>query len=265
MPYPTATPEQIQAFADHGFIVVADAIDIGDLAHLRARCEMIIEQKDKLALDWAWQAGTSVAEREFAILQSSPTLIWPTEFTNAPFRRWAVQFASALMLQHVEFWYDQFLAKPPVTGAQTFWHQDEAYWGRNLDNRGITCWMPFHDVSIENGCMQFIDRGHNEGVLTHRRPDNIQSDLLYCEPNTTWRVATPVRVGSVTFHHSKTPHMTGPNVTDRWRKVLTQHLRTVGSPGEGDHYPWKVTVTQDSLSAERIAAALRSAEAADTA
>ncbi len=256
MPYPTATPEKIQAFAEHGFVVVPDAVDTADLDHLQARCETIIEQKDKLALDWAWEAGTTVAEREFAILQSSPTLIWPTEFRSAPFRRWAVQFASALMGQDVEFWYDQFLAKPPVKGAKTFWHQDEAYWGRNLDDRGITCWMPFHDVSVENGCMQFIDGGHKDGMLLHKRPDNIQSDLLYCEPDATRRVAAPVRAGTVTFHHSKTPHMTGPNTTDRWRKVLTQHLRIAGSPGEGDHYPWKVTVSQESLSTEQIAAAL---------
>lgn len=265
MPYPTATTEQIQMFAEHGFIVVPAAIDMKDLSSLQARCEMIIEQKDKLALDWAWEKGTSAAEREFAILQSSPTLIWPTEFTDAPFRRWAVSFASALMGQEVEFWYDQFLAKPPVKGSETFWHQDEAYWGRNLDDRGITCWMPFHDVSVENGCMQFVDGGHKEGVLEHRRPDNIQSDLLYCEPDTTRRVATPVRAGDVTFHHSKTPHMTGPNLTNRWRKVLTQHLRAAGSPGEGGHYPWKVTVGQDSLSADQIADALQAAAATDKA
>jgi phytanoyl-CoA hydroxylase len=250
MPYPIATPEQVQAFSEHGYLIVADAIEMADLAQLRQRCETIIEQKDKLALDWAWEKGTSLAEREFAILQSSPTLIWPTLFATAPFRQWAVQFASALMGREVEFWYDQFLAKPPRKGAQTFWHQDEAYWGRNLDDRGVTCWMPFHDVSVENGCMQFVDGGHQDGILEHRRPENMQSDLLYCEPDASAGVAAPVRAGSVTFHHSKTPHMTGPNTTDRWRKVLTQHLRTAGSPGEGDHYPWKVTVTQAALRPE---------------
>ena len=253
MPYPSATPEQIRFFGEHGYLVVEDGIDVSDLNHVRARCETIIEQKDKLAQDWAWQKGTSLAEREFAILQSSPTLIWPSEFTTAPFRLWAVEFGSALMGSQMEFWYDQFLAKPPVKGAKTFWHQDEGYWGRNLDNRGITCWMPFHDVSIENGCMQFIDGGHKDGILEHRRPDNIQSDLLYCEPDATRGVPTPVRAGTVTFHHSKTPHMTGPNITDRWRKVLTQHLRAVGSPGEGNHYPWKVTVTQASLRPDQAA------------
>lgn len=244
MPYPTATTEQIGFFGAHGYLIVPDAVDLVDLAVLKTRCDEIIERKDELAKDWAWRKGESLEQRRFAILQSSPTLIWPDLFGAAPWRQWAVSFASALMGHDIEFWYDQFLAKPPRTGARTYWHQDEAYWGRNLDNRGVTCWMPFHDVSIENGCMNFIDAGHKDGILEHWHPEEVQSDLLYCEPDETRGVAAPVKVGSVTFHHSKTPHMTGPNVTSEWRKVLTQHLRVVGSLGEGDHYPWKVHVHQ---------------------
>ena len=103
--------------------------------------------------------------------------------------------------------------------------------------------------------MRFIDGGHRDGVLEHRQPDDVQSDLLYCEPDESRAVACPVRVGAVTFHHSKTPHMTGVNSSGTWRRILTQHLRAVGAPGEGDHYPWKVYVNQ--FSGERIKPASR--------
>ena len=55
---------------------------------------------------------------------------------------------------------------PTHKGALTPWHQDEAYWGRNYPDAGITCWMPFHKVTVENGCMEFIQAGH----LTARHP-----------------------------------------------------------------------------------------------
>ena len=126
----------------------------------------------------------------------------------------------------------------------TRWHQDEGYWGRLLDDRGITCWMPFHDVDPSNGCMHFIDGGHRDGVLEHEnaaggteRPPRVR----------TRREAgrrVPAELGGVTFHHSKTPHMTPANTTDSWRRILTQHLKLVGVEGEGDHYPWKVYVNQ---------------------
>jgi hypothetical protein len=243
MPYPQATPGQVAFFEAHGWIAVEDAVDPAQLDTLVARCDEIIERRHSLAFDWAWEKGKSLAERDFKILQSSPTLIWP-ELAQSRFRAWAIEFGSALLRRPVEFWYDQFLAKPPRKGATTRWHQDEAYWGRNLDERGITCWMPLHDVDVANGCMHFVDAGHRDGILEHRQPDEVQSDLLYCEPDLSRAVACPLRLGSVTFHHGKTPHMTTPNVTGSWRRILTQHLRVTGSKGEGDHYPWKVYVNQ---------------------
>ena len=243
MPYPTATAADIALFAAHGWLAVEDAIDPADLADLEQKCHHIVANKETMAFDWAWEKGKSIAERDFKILQASPTRTWP-ELDQAKFRLWAVEFATALMGQPLEFWYDQFLAKPPAIGAATQWHQDEAYWGRNLFERGITCWMPMHDVDVSNGCMHFIDGGHKIGVLPHHQPDNMQSDLLTCEPDEARAVAVPMRLGGVTFHHGKTPHMTTPNITDRWRRILTQHMRVVGSKSEGDHYPWKIYVNQ---------------------
>jgi len=254
MAYPPATEADVAFFADHGWIVVEDAIDPADLAILEGHCATILEQKETLAFDWAWEQGKERDQRDFRILQSSPTMFWP-ELNESVFRLWAVAFASTLMGTPVEFWYDQFLAKPPDKSVATRWHQDEAYWGRNLDEKALTCWMPMHDVDERNGCMHFIDAGHRDGVLEHRQPPDVQSDLLMCEPDETRTVACPIPLGSVTFHHGKTPHMTPANSTDEWRRILTQHLRVVGADGEGDHYPWKVYVNQ--LTGDRFVPATR--------
>jgi phytanoyl-CoA hydroxylase len=243
MPYPQATPEQIDTFEAHGWLAVEDAIDPAELEVLIARGEQIIERRHEVAFDWAWEKGKDRSERDFKILQASPTLLWP-DFNESRFRAWAIEFASSLMRRPLDFWYDQFLAKPPRMGAITHWHQDEAYWGRNLDENGITCWMPLHDVDVTNGCMHFIDGGHRDGILEHRQPPDVQSDLLFCEPDLSRAVACPLKVGGVTFHHGKMPHMTTANSTDAWRRILSQHLRVSGSKGEGGHYPWKVYVNQ---------------------
>lgn len=244
MPYRAAGPQDVEFFRTHGWIVVEDAVDPADLDLLERTCDDIIANRTTRAYDWAWRDDDG-AQREFRILQAMPSGR-DRAFDAAPFRLWAIEFASALMGFPVEFWYDQLLAKPAATSVPTEWHQDEAYWGRHLDDAGITCWMPLHDVDVDSGCMHFVDRGHLDGVLEHRRPEHIQSDLLRCEPDTSRTIACPIRLGSVTFHHGKTPHMTTANTVVPWRKVLTQHLRRVGNPGEGDHYPWKVWVEQFS-------------------
>jgi phytanoyl-CoA hydroxylase len=241
--YPDCTDEQVQFFREHGYLVVEEAIDPDDLARVEERCQPILDKKEKLAFDWAWEKGTPREQRAFRLVQGSPSYVWP-EISQTRFRAWMLEFAGHLLGIPLTFWYDQFLAKPPRDGATTYWHQDDAYWGRDLDERGITCWMPLQDVDPDNGCMHFIDRGHRDGILVHSQPEHVQSDLLRCEPDLTRVVACPIRAGSVTFHHGKTPHMTPANRSDGWRRAVTTHMCATDCDGEGDHYPWKVYVNQ---------------------
>jgi ectoine hydroxylase-related dioxygenase (phytanoyl-CoA dioxygenase family) len=241
--YPSATDEQIASFQEHGFLVVDDAIPQADLDELESHLDTLILEKEKLAFDWAWDASEEREERSFKIVQSAPELVWP-EVKDATFRKWAVEFGSALLGKPVEFWYNQFLGKPPHNDAPTYWHQDEGYWGRNLDDKGITNWIPLQDVDVANGCMHFIDAGHRAGVLEHKIVDGVKSDLLQCFPDESKTVVCPIRRGSVTFHHSAMPHMTTANDSDFWRKALTQHMQTPDAGGEGGHYAWKIWVDQ---------------------
>jgi len=241
--YPAPTDEQIGFFRAHGFLVVPDAITQADLDELEMHCEKVMRDKDRLANDWAWDAAESRDKRSFRILQSSPSFVWK-EIRAARYRQWLVPFGSALIGKTMGFWYDQYLAKPPGRSVPTYWHQDEGYWGRNLWDRGITCWIPLLDVDARNGCMHFIDGGHLEGVRPHRLVDGVQSDLLTCDVDESKTVVCPIARGAVTFHHSKTPHMTTANTSSTWRKAVTNHMQEDGAGGEGDHYPWKIYVNQ---------------------
>jgi phytanoyl-CoA hydroxylase len=243
MIYPIATAEQIGFFHEHGYLIVRDAIAQADLDRIESYCDILLEEKDRLANDWAWDAKESRENRSFRIVQSSPSYVWK-DIDRQAYRQWLVAFASRLMEMDLEFWYDQFLGKPPGKSAPTEWHQDEGYWGRNLADRGITGWIPLQDVDAVNGCMHFIDGGHKLGVLPHRQVDGVQSDLLICDVDERFTVVCPMRRGDVAFHHSKTPHMSTANTGPNWRKAVTNHLQAVGAGGEGDHYPWRVKVNQ---------------------
>lgn len=243
MTYPTASEEQIAFFRNHGWLAVEDVIPAADLDELEGHCERLVQEKERFANDWAWDQSEKKEDRSFRILQSSPSFVWK-EIGDARYRKWLVAFASSLMNRRLEFWYDQFLAKPPGKSVPTYWHQDEAYWGRNLDDRGITCWIPLQDVDAKNGCMHFIDGGHKLGVLPHHLVEGVQSDLITCDVDEKRMIVCPIRRGSVTFHHSKTPHFTTANTSQAWRKAVTNHMQEVGAGGEGGHYPWKIYVNQ---------------------
>jgi ectoine hydroxylase-related dioxygenase (phytanoyl-CoA dioxygenase family) len=243
MAYPTASLEQKAFFAEHGYLVVEDAIPKADLDELEHYCDIVLEKKDQIAFDWAWDKNETKEQRSFRIVQSSPSLVW-AEADEAAYRKWLVQFGSDLMGLNLEFWYDQFLGKPPGKSAPTNWHQDEGYWGRNLRNKGATCWIPLIDVDARNGCMHFIDGAHKGEVLSHHPVEGMASDLLTCDPDEKKMVVCPIRRGSVTFHHSNMPHMTTANVSDKWRKAVSNHMQEINAGGEGDHYPWKFYVNQ---------------------
>ena len=243
MPFPTPTQDHIDFFNKHGWIVIKNAIPQADLDLLEGKCNRIIDEKERLAFDWAWSEDESKEERTFKIVQGSPTLVWP-EIAEQQYRQWIVDFAGGLMGMKLSFWYDQFLAKPPGKSVPTYWHQDEGYWGRNLFDKGITGWIPLQDVTAQNGCMHFIDGGHKLGVIPHHLVEGVQSDLLTCPVDEKDMVVCPISRGDVTFHHSKTPHMTTANTGKAWRKAVTNHMQMVGAGGEGGHYPWKVYVNQ---------------------
>jgi hypothetical protein len=243
MAYPRATQDQIKFYREHGYLMVTDAIPQSDLDEIDRYCDRIMDDKQKYANDWAWDDKEALQNRSFRIVQSSPSFVWK-DIATAPYRKWLAGFAEDLSGLKLSFWYDQFLAKPPGKSVATNWHQDEAYWGRNLADRGITCWIPLQNVDIQNGCMHFIDRGHLQGVLPHHAVPGVQSDLIQCEVDESRMIVCPIARGDVTFHHSKTPHMTTANTSQGWRKAVTNHLQAIGSGGEGDHYPWKVLVNQ---------------------
>ncbi|MGQ0835015.1 MAG: phytanoyl-CoA dioxygenase family protein [Gammaproteobacteria bacterium] len=244
MHYPAPTTDDVLRFQEDGFLIVSDAIDEEEREALLAMGhEMIRLPRDK-ANDWDWRRGEPLDKRAYRIVQSGVDHAFPW-LRESRFRSWAARFGAVLMRQEMEFWYEQFLGKPPGIGAPTPWHQDEGYWGRTLWDRGITCWTAFHPVALENGCMHFVRGGHKR-LLEHRNPPEMASDLLVCDiPEGAEVVVCPIEAGSVTFHHSRTPHMTTPNSSNTWRLALSQHFCNPACKGvPEENYPWRVRVSQ---------------------
>lgn len=53
MDYPTASAEQIAFFAEHGYLIVRQALPAQDLDRIEARCDLLLADKERLANDWA--------------------------------------------------------------------------------------------------------------------------------------------------------------------------------------------------------------------
>lgn len=200
MPWPRLREEDGAFFREHGFVAVHDAIPTADIDELTSRCACL-EREPHLSM-----AGTERAPdgSEYQVSQSMLEMVW-LDWRSAPFHRWTLATAAALLEDDVSLWYNQLLHKPARVGAPTFWHQDEALFHPGLVwPRMISCWMPLADVDTTGGCMHFRDAAGRE-------------------------VAVPLQKGGLTFHRGTTLHMSLPNTSATPRQVVIQRF-TAGPP-----------------------------------
>lgn len=129
--------------------------------------------------------------------------------------------------------------KEPDTDAIIIWHQDDDYF--KLDPaEHVTAWVALSDASEQAGCMRMVPGAHAQGLLAHGE-DPQPNHLIRRGKGIFGRfaeddgVAVPVPAGSMSLHHTHTPHCSGPNRGDDRRigvgiSYIPAHVRPTTSP-----------------------------------
>ena len=102
--------------------------------------------------------------------------------------------------------WGHMIDKPPHTGHETPWHQDEAYWDPTQRFHAVGAWMPLDDCDEGNGCMTFLPGSHRGDVLPHRHiaDDPAVHGLQFAvDVDVAGAVSVPLRAGGATFHHPR--------------------------------------------------------------
>ena len=130
-----------------------------------------------------------------------------------------------------------YIFKPPRIGGEVVCHQDSTYIYTEPESC-VGFWFALEDATLENGCMQFIP-GQHTGALKERNHrvagGGTVTDTLDAAP---WpedeRVAVPARKGSLVVFTGRTPHLSGPNLSDKSRHAYTLHVidRTCDYPAD---------------------------------
>jgi Phytanoyl-CoA dioxygenase (PhyH) len=128
----------------------------------------------------------------------------------------------------VENW-GHLIFKTPYSAQATPWHQDEAYWSVDLAYHAVGSWLAVDAATIDNGCLWFLPGSHRGEVLRHRHlgDDPAVHVLELDEPwDTRAGVPVPLAAGGMTFHHARTMHYAGPNVTGHIRRAWANEYQT---------------------------------------
>ncbi len=130
----------------------------------------------------------------------------------------------------VRLWHDQLLYKAPVVAGaapgNVGWHRDRQYWECATAEDMLTAWVPFHDVEQDCGPVLFVPGSHLwEQELDVDFYDMDMSTLQTALGRDVELVPSLLKAGQVSFHHSRTLHGSGPNVSAAPRRSLAIHLQ----------------------------------------
>jgi hypothetical protein len=226
----TLSDDQVAEFHRDGFM---------SLDHLTTADEVIALQS---IYDRLFESDAEIADRDRLELAGAadappalPQIVNPDQY--APELRETVAYRNAkrvagqLLGPDMEPAGMHAIRKPPRDGAATPWHQDEAYWDPSVEHSAISIWVPLQDVTLENGCMQFVGGTHVLEVQPHQLINPDSHGLAVVDPDSVGEaVACPLPAGGATVHTSRTMHYAGPNTTDGPRRALIMAFATKPTP-----------------------------------
>ena len=141
----------------------------------------------------------------------------------------------------IRIFQSTLIYKPPIAAEQSNivpWHFDKHYWSSSSSERMLTAFIPFHDCTVEMGTITMVDGSHrwneigaDDTVVRHfAERDRDQLDEMLAENaayNGVEVVKIPVEIpkGHLNFHHCRTYHGSGPNLSDRPRRAISLHLQ----------------------------------------
>jgi hypothetical protein len=223
--------DQIGSFRKNGFLALGAISSPQELPGLRRALDRLLKTKAGYHEGAQYDlVGSDRANAPPRLPQIMNPGNYARELRNTLFHANALAIARQLLGKQAEPFFEHAILKPPLDGAATPWHQDEAYRrDPNFDYKELSVWMPLQDATLENGCMQFIPGTNLGDVLPHRSVNNDpRIHALECcgKFNAIDAVICALPAGGCTIHDGRTLHYAGPNrsAAERWAYILTFDL-----------------------------------------
>jgi ectoine hydroxylase-related dioxygenase (phytanoyl-CoA dioxygenase family) len=209
------TSEHARHFREDGFFVLKATVPPGDLNTLRGECQRFIDARDRemdrlgvdsLDLD---RRGSRYFVHAYG---KSPAV---ERFLSSDLM---VQIAQAALGDTVYLFNEQYVVKAAEQGMKFSWHQDSGF--IDYPHRPyLTCWIALDDMTEANGTVYLLpySRAGTRDVVEHVRDEDSNDLVGYSGDDPGDPVVVPA--GSIACFSTTLLHRSGPNTTDRMRRV----------------------------------------------
>ena len=209
------TRDHARRFDDDGFFILEGAVAPNDLDVLRRECGWLVDERnremDRLGVD---TLDLDHRGRRYFVHAYD---------TSATVRRFLfsdlmAEVARAALGDTVYLFNEQYVIKAAERGMRFGWHQDSGFIGY-AHAPYLTCWIALDDVSERNGTVYLLPyaRAGTRDVVTHVRDVETNDMVGYFGEDPGDPVVVPA--GSIACFSSTVFHRSGPNTTERPRRV----------------------------------------------
>jgi ectoine hydroxylase-related dioxygenase (phytanoyl-CoA dioxygenase family) len=220
---PILTEEQVASFRRDGFLVVRGMYSAEEVGEIGRWTDEVATSPEVAGRDWKYFEPSKV-DGSRILCRIENFVPFHEGFAGLITRRRMQQAVSELFGEEAVLFKEKINFKLP--GGDGFReHQDvQAGWD-DYASLHITAMVAIDETNEENGSLEMIAGMHDKGVLGEMWAPLTDEDTAHAG-----YVAVHCRPGDAVFFDSYAPHRSGPNRTDKARRVLyiTYNRRSEG-------------------------------------
>lgn len=236
------TDAEVQAYLDHGWYLTRKLFTDDEVDAITAETERFyLGNKDRglplrppnLAY-WTQEHGPVQRHNDYIHYES--------DIIAGILRKPVVGAVAARLAraEEIRIFQSTLIMKPPrpeEPSNHVPWHMDRHYWQTCTSENMLTAFIPFHDCDEQMGTITMVDGSHrwaevpgDDSTRHFAQRDRSELEELL-EENARYnnsevrKIPMVIPKGHMSFHHCKTYHGSGQNLSDRPRRAISLHMQ----------------------------------------
>jgi hypothetical protein len=225
---PRLTAKQWRLYQDQGFVVLPEFFPRELIARAAEEAEGLLQRRDLIAVEnlrCRWQNNTQTGACEFETFD--PVIDIGPVCKEIALHPRLLSMLGSLYGEEACLFKDKLIFKPPGVKGYGM-HQDWIAWP-GFPRTFLTVLVPLDRADPENGCTEVVPGCHLHGSLSLEDGDYHELPAGMIDESTG--VMLTMDPGDIAVFGGFTPHRSGPNRSDRWRRQLYLSYNSISDGG----------------------------------